>query len=376
MTGPFSRQPQWLAGFELPAAPTGAIIAIDFSPDGLWAARMEKGLSDVFAAAEFTVEQRIQPEVLDSRIAAYLRESGKVDAADPEVYAELVAVAGRARRSLVGRDAAVVMGGSRLQFVTLTIDDAIEATVPETNRAHGMIVELAGTDPVDAVLLGPGLKDWPGLPRALTERGFSPLTPGDVFPETFGGDDEPTTLLEAIEPPQQIRAWDNSDQNAALVDPADYGLDRFGNAVVDVYSDHEDTESSTDPERQPGMRGKMLAVAAILVVVGGGGVAVAMNAQEASSPGIASSVSSDPSKPAGTGSPTDEPERVNSSVDPADMSAAKAPMLKYTTPPPSKTTTRARSSEAQPAPPPPPPTRHRPRTIPNPIPGLPPIVIG
>ncbi|MGB3708235.1 hypothetical protein [Gordonia sp. (in: high G+C Gram-positive bacteria)] len=381
MTGPFSRQPSWLTGFDLPALPTGAVIALDFSPDGLWAARMERGEAGTFAAVESTTETRIHPEVLDARIATYLRDTGKASAPTDELFDELISLARRARRSLIDRDTTVVMGGATFAPISFSIDDAIEATVPETNRAHGMVMELAGLSPVDAILLGPGLDDWPGLPRALTERGFTPISPGDPFPATFGGDNEATALLEAVQAPQEVRAWEHSDQNLVLVDPADYGLDRFGNAVPDVYADSNETYAGAEPEREAGMRGRLVALGGVvLLAVGGGGVAIAMNADEQANPGIGATHSSTTSTPSGSRPSTPEPERVNNSVDPADMSAARVPVLKYTTPPPPpKSTSQPRSTQARPAPgplPPGPPQNRPKRTIPNPIPGLPPIVVG
>ncbi|EGD53817.1 hypothetical protein [Gordonia neofelifaecis] len=371
MTGSQNRQPEWLTAFDLPCEPTGAVIALDLVPEGLWAARVRDG-----SAAESELEDRIHPSVLDARIAGYLRDSGKVDAAAPEVFAELLAVAGRARASLVGRDSALIMGDEHLRFVMLTLDDVVEATVPEANRAHGMIVELAGLLPVDAVLLGPGHVAWPGLWEALTERGFSVLQPGDDFPETFGGNDSPTELLSAVEAPQAVRAWDAAAAGPELVNPADYNMDRFGNTVHQEPVGPVETDSA---EPQPGMRGRMIAVAAVtLLAVGGGGVALAMNAHESSGPdrNAAESATRSSSKAPGT---TSEPVRVPGSVDPKDLAAARVPMLKYTTPPPPppKKTTKEQSSEAQTGPAPQAPARpHRRRTIPNPIPGLPPIVIG
>ncbi|WP_347957630.1 hypothetical protein [Gordonia aichiensis] len=383
MAGPFTRRPDWLTGFDLPDAPTGAVMALDLGPAGLWAARIVDG-----AAVAADTESRIHPGVLDARIAGYLRDTGRVEVSDDAVFAALMTVAAHAREALADRDTALVMGGEGLRLVTVTIDDVVEATVPEANRAHGMIVELAGPLPVDAVLLGPGLDDWPGLWEALTERGFSALMPGDRFPETFGGDDAPTDLLDAVPPQPEVRAWDNSGQNAALVDPADYGLDRFGN-TVDVYRDEAADEPSTrgaeaeggdddSGESAPGMRGRMIAAAAVtLLAVGGGGVALALNANVRSGPEATSTKAREADGVAAM-TPTSTLEHINSSVSPADLAAARAPMAKYTTPPPPPPPkpTSTRTAVPKTGPEPQAPTTHRRRIIPNPIPGFPPIVIG
>ncbi|ALG86165.1 hypothetical protein [Gordonia phthalatica] len=375
MTDSFSTQPQWLAGFALPADPSGAVIALDFGDAGLWAGRVEAG-----RVVGSETETRIRPEVLDARIAAYLRDTGAVDAGTPEAFGELVVVVGRGRHSLIGHDSSLTMGYEHLRLVRLGLDDVIEATVPEANRAHGMIVELAGAAPVDAVLLGPGHDAWPGLWEALTERGFSVLQPGDDFPEVFGGDDRPTDLLEPVAEAPAIRAWEDSGDHPALVDPADYGLDRFGNAASDA-SDGErldDDGEGVAAEQPQGLRGRVVALGiVVMLAVGGGAVALALNAHESNGPELSSADSTAPtSKASATGQ---EPERVNISVDQGDLDAARAPMSQYTTPPPPPPPpkeTAQRPTEAQPGPKPPAPTRHKTKTIPNPIPGLPPIVIG
>lgn len=81
MTGPSSRQPQWLAGFDLPERPTGAIIALDITDSGLWAGRILDG-----AVAASETEDRIVPAVLDARISGYLRDTGQVEADSPEAF--------------------------------------------------------------------------------------------------------------------------------------------------------------------------------------------------------------------------------------------------------------------------------------------------
>jgi len=372
VTGPFSRQPQWLAGFDLPERPTGAIIALDISDAGLWAGRIVDG-----AVAASDVEARITPAVLDARISGYLRDTGLVEADSPEAFGELVGVVNRARRALVDQDSTLMMGEHHLRLVRLRLDDVVEATVPEVNRANGMIVELAGPLPVDAVLLGPGHDEWPGLWEALTERGFTSLLPGDAFPTTFGGDDAPTEYFAA--PPSgpiETRAWTDSGANQALVDPSDYGLDRFGNAAPDVYAENAASDAD-DPDPPSGIRGRMIVIGVLLLaVLGGGSVAIAMNAHESNGPERTVEEETSTTQKPGSAS---EPERVHGSVDPKDLEAARAPVSSYTTPPPppppSETET-PRQSEARPGPKPPEPTRPNRRTIPNPIPGLPPIVVG
>lgn len=72
--------PPRLAGFTIPDAPTGVVLAVTFGQTGLWAGHVD-GARRVVASLS---EPRIVPDVLDVRIASDLWESGKVpEASDP-----------------------------------------------------------------------------------------------------------------------------------------------------------------------------------------------------------------------------------------------------------------------------------------------------
>ncbi|AVL99415.1 hypothetical protein C6V83_03090 [Gordonia iterans] len=347
MTAPASRRPAWLDDFTVPASAAGAVLAFDFGDDGLWAARVDRRLD----VEETVMEPRITPAVLDVRIASYLRDSETVPDADrPAVFAELTDVCRRARHTLIERDSVLLMGTEHLRLVTVSLDTAMAATVPEVNRAHGMIVELAGREPVAAVLLGPGTDSWPGLWESLTARGFAMLLPGDAFPATFGGDDDRTDVLESVDDAPTALAW-------AAAAP-------------------ETPTAFTQPPapRRRRHRRQVMGTAAALAVVALAGTAVAVTVvNDEDDPGtdlLATPASSDP-----TGAePT--PETSPSTVAPDDLRAARAQMKRYT-PPTSSSSAAPSTSEARPGTPPRPRPRPNPRrTIPNPIPGLPPIIIG
>lgn len=389
----------WLADFSVPEAPTGAVLTITFGAAGVWIGRVD-GHRHIVAAQS---ERRIVPEALDLRIACELLENDSVpEAEDPEVFDELTGLAERARTSIGTRESTLVMGTGTLRFVSVSLTEMVEATVPEVNRVHGMVVELAGSDPVDAILLGPGTEQWPGLARALDERGFTVLNPGAQFPDTFGGDDEdPTETLDRVVSAPAALAWgaETIDDgpvsfSASGIDPADYGLDEYGNVLYEnvdgadpvrddlaPVSDEDADEEQRAAERR--RRWRMTAAAAFVVLLGLGGVgtAVAMNVHEHSGPSM-----DQLSDVSGTTSKSEDesvaPEHIPNSADRAEVSAARAEMLDYTTPPPPpkpKTTTSApkpRQTEERPAPGPTPTPKPRKRTIPNPIPGLPPIVVG
>ncbi|WOC11962.1 hypothetical protein [Gordonia sp. MP11Mi] len=386
--------PPWLAGFSVPEAPTGAVLAITFGPSGIWTGRVDGRRRIVSARSE----RRIVPNILDMRIAAEFVENGKVpEAADPAVFDELAELVAQARDTIGDRDSILVMGAGPLRFVSLSRADIVEATVPEVNRIHGMIVELADSAPVDAILLGPGTDQWPGLWESLTERGFTTLAPGDPFPTTFGGDDDPTNSLDRVAVAPAALAWGAETSgdgplsfSASGIDPADYGLDEYGNVQYGMAaddnldserSDADDEAAEQQRAAEQRRRWRITAAAAIVVVLGLGGVgtAVAMNIHEHSGPSI-----DELSDLSGTQTTSDDesaaPEHIPNSADPKEVKAARAKMLKYTTPPPppktTSTTKKPQQTEEQPAPGPKPQPKPRKRTIPNPIPGLPPIVVG
>ncbi|MCF8606029.1 hypothetical protein L5I01_22000 [Gordonia sp. HY442] len=412
MTDQYDIEP-WLSGFTIPEAPTGAVLALTFGASGIWTGRVD-GRRRIVASLS---EPRIVPSILDMRIAAELTENGSVpEASEPAVFDELTELVRRARDLIDDRDSTFVMGTGTLRFISVSRADIVEATVPEVNRIHGMIVELAGTQPVDAILLGPGTDQWPGLWESLTERGFTALLPGDRFPDTFGGDDDPTNTLARIDEAPVALAWgaQPSDSgpasfSASGIDPADYRLDEYGNVQFDSsrrdqYGDTQygdiqfgDAGYRDDPNEarraaESKRRWQITAAAAILVLVGLGGVgtAVATNIHEHNGPSIdelgdlsASDTTSETESSA--------PAHIPNSADRKEVAAARAKMLKYSTPPPppkpTPTTTQKQrpqqdqqqdqqQTQERPRPGPPPLPKPRKRTIPNPIPGLPPIVVG
>ncbi|MFT4085914.1 MAG: hypothetical protein QM658_01980 [Gordonia sp. (in: high G+C Gram-positive bacteria)] len=348
MTRGFEPRPGWISEFSRPPEDcAGAVLALDFSDDdGLWAGRV-----DQYLMLEKTIrEERITGVVLDVRTATCLRDHGGVSGADdPEAFGELIAIVRRARERLVDHHSVLLMGDEHLRLVTVSLDSLMAATVPEVNRVHGMIVELAGADPVAAVLLGPGHEAWPGLWESLTERGYSVLLPGDPYPPTYAGDDRETNVLNPVDEPHPSLAW----EGATEVVPA--------TPTLDVAPQPQSAGTSR--------RGvKVAAVAAALLVVAGGGTAaaIAMNNDDQAPPAATTAGVVTTTTTTTTSTPP-------TTADAADIKAARAPMSRYLPPPSPKTTSTP--TTAKPAPQPRTRRPHR-RVLPNPIPGLPPIVIG
>ena len=253
---PTPNHPAWLNDFVVPPNANGAVLALDFGDAGLWAARLDAN-RDIVATQ---TEERIVPHVLDVRTATYLRDTGAVpQATDPDRLLELVEVVRRARGELVDRDSVMLMGHDQLRLTTVTLDSVMNATVPEVNRTHGMIVELAGTEPVAAVLMSPGTDAWPGLWEALTERGYTMLLPGDEFPTLFGGEDTNTHAFEPLQPSTGSLAWE-------------------------AQPPEEDLSTGAEPQTSTSgssRRGKLLVAAAGVGLVAAAGAGIALAAQAA-----------------------------------------------------------------------------------------------
>lgn len=355
MTAPTPQPPTWIDDFAIPADAAGAILALNLDDDSLWAARLS---ADGTVSGTVT-EPRIDPRVLDVRIAGYLRDGETVDGADdPAVFAELLDVCRRARGELLDRDSTLVMGTHRLRLVTVTLDTVVAATMPELNRAHGMLVELAGREPVAAVLLGPGTDAWPGLWESLTERGFAPIFPGDPFPVTYAADDTATGMLEALDPAAAAPlAW------AAVDDPAAASSTAHG-TVAPARLDRS-TRTARRTRIATAAAAAVIALTAVVVAITSltGDDDVRTSPAAASEPTV-TAVETGPAAP--------------TTASPADLRAARAPMLRYRPPVTTATETATETATQRPTTGPRP-TQPRPnprRTIPNPIPGLPPIVIG
>lgn len=350
--------PPWIDDFSIPADTAGAVVAVDFGDDGLWAARLDAD----GAVVRIAREPRITPAVLDLRVATYLHHSEAIPGTDdPQTFAELLDVCRRARASLIERESVLLMGTDRLRMVSVTLDTVLAATVPEANRANGVIVELAGSEPVAAVLLGPGIDRWPGLWEALTERGFAMLGPEDPFPELFAGDDAATHALQAISPDPVALAWATSAATPSA-DIAAPGTDAPDTGAPDTAAPGT---SVRNPRRT---RIALTAAALAVIALGGAGLATALSLDDTDQPSTAAE-SSTPSStdPSVSGAPA---------AAPSELRAARAPMKRYV-PPRTTSSTTSTTSEAplgpRPRPKPRPDNR---RTLPNPIPGLPPIVIG
>lgn len=354
MTDPAPATPHWLDDFAIPAASSGAVLALDFDDQGIWAARLD----DDGAVEAVATEPRITPEVLDVRVASYLRDSESVPGADSAAgFAELLALCPQAREKLYDRESALLMGSEDLRLVTITLDTVMAATVPEVNRTHGLIVELAGREPVAAVFLGPGTDQWPGLWEALSDRGFAMLLPEDEFPETFAGDEAGTNALEPVPSGPISLAW------AAEAGPTDEP------PATDTGP------GARRPTRRHTTRVIVTAAALTLVAIGGIGVGLATLGSGGDPPQPTAAPLAEATE---SGASTDEVPAATVAVAESDeVRAARAAMQRYRPPVSTETaTTTSRASEAatgaEPRPRPPNPRR----TIPNPIPGLPPIVIG
>ncbi|MFZ2510748.1 MAG: hypothetical protein WAW85_06625, partial [Gordonia sp. (in: high G+C Gram-positive bacteria)] len=310
MTDPTPAPPDWLDEFTIPETSSGAVLALDFDEQGIWAARLDR---DRTVEAVVT-EPRITPPVLDVRVATYLRDSESVVGVETEAgFAELLALCPQAREKLHDRDSALLLGREHLRLVTVSLDTVMAATVPEVNRAHGMIVELAGREPVAAVFLGPGTDDWPGLWEALSDRGYTLLLPEDQFPETFAGDEAGTGVLESVSSGPMSLAW------AAAEDPVD--------EIAAADSDHP----HPDAVRRRATKHIVVAAAITLVAVGGVGIALVTRG-DGDQPSSATAARVESAESAAAATQSQDSAATVAVADSDEVRAARVPMQRYRPP--------------------------------------------
>lgn len=398
----------WLATRRILSPAGTGVLAADFGDQGLWCAALTNPGHGLLVQRQIGI---IDPVRLDRQLGTWLTTQGRVPSDAPP--AELAAVAADARLRLADRDGVFLMGTESIRLLRVSREDLALATEDEFSELVATLSELreqAGTG--SEVLWGPGFAAWPGVPEQLAELGWQQqVTPLGVprHRRRRAAESSPATDLPAPGAPVDRPAVDRP--SVDLDRPTDV-LPRIADVpetitVLDDVPDLAEVEDAEFPaddaatgpipgiavpaaDRVPGRhrnrrrprlghRARVLAVGAGLVaVLAGGATAVAVTGPdtgEAVAP--PSSVTSTEAESDDTAAPY---------ADPGEVDAAGAPVVRYRSPAPEPTTTTAPSTAERPAAPNPPP-RERPRpnvpipvpepgaTIPNPIPGLPPIVL-
>ncbi|WAC57232.1 hypothetical protein [Gordonia sp. SL306] len=326
-------------------APTDQpFLLVDMSDDGVL-------ISAVDPATETALGRRalwgIHPTALDQALAEHLVRAGRVPTPrTDDWWNELRELAGRGRERLSTSDGTFVMGHRDVRFFRVSRRDLDEATASLAAEVAGVLREMGREFRTTSVVLGRGRDDWPGLDAVLQRSAHLPV----VAP------DPPVDGIRDVGVPSGVPAA--APAPTPPTEPVPPEL------APPPHAAHQ-TDSSASSARYPGKR-IAITMAAVVAVIGAGTVtALAVTADD-----------SPRRPPSSLEFPSSTPSPTSSYADPAELVAAREPAATYTPPPPAPADDV--SSDGTPQSPDQP---NRPRSapprlvIPNPIPGLPPIVL-
>ena len=315
-----------------------AFALIDLDDGGLRGAAVDSDTGQCLMQLD---DHDLQGRAFDRSVADYLVRTGKAPMPENAEWArELLDLMTKARSALSRADGTFVMGHDHVGMLRVTRTDLDEALAPAVVRAVSVARSIAAGSPapVTAVVLMPDHVIWPGLQAALT-TGLHELPVlamhADVPLAVPGRHARPAPVVEPE--PEPVREVDmapppvdNRRQNRLVLIGAALlaGLIVVGGATLVAAPWSEDTGQ---PQSQRYLR----------------------------TPETSTEVSQAPSQ-----SPTTASEVPTTTLPPINTEAALAPVMRYTAPPPPPPPTTTRR-----------PARPAPNTIPNPIPGLPPILL-
>lgn len=354
-------------------------------------------------------------EAIDAAVATRLVEVGRVQApTNAEWGAELRRLIASGRHRLGASDGVFIMGEDYVRLFRLTRNDVRGAIGDQIDFARSKWDGLVAGRSVRAAVLGASPQAWPGIGEiasAIVHPALLRVSVADEQPEPVQSVQPPAVTPRHMEVPLQSPEQDSSaPEHPAAPLSADPPTDRIPvyrdrpartvtpEAVVEnvdwmdlpswsLVGEHSwdgasaqqvDDTSEPSPQRpapQHIRRKVMIGSLACALLVGMGAVSVFA----LSDGGARSSAAVDNSAGTLTGvtppPSTELPEP--SYAAPEEVAAAAQSAVPYTTPPPPPpTSSRSESSAERPRNPPRPrPQRPRRNTIPNPIPGLPPIVL-
>lgn len=322
-----------------------AFALIDLDDGGLRGAAVDSATGQCLMQLD---DHDLQGRAFDRSVADYLVRTGKAPMPENAEWArELLDLMTKARSALSRSDGTFVMGHEYVGMLRVTRTDLDDALAPAVARAVSVARSIAAGSPapVTAVVLMPDHVIWPGLQAALT-AGLHDLPVlamhADVPLAVPGRHARPAPVVEPEPEPQLVQEAepapspvDNRRQNRLVLIGAALlaGLIVVGGATLVAAPWSEDTGQ---PQSQRYLRTPETSTA------------VSATPGPAQSPTTASSV------------PTTTPLP----LPPINTEAALAPVMRYTAPPPPPPPTTTRR-----------PARPAPNTIPNPIPGLPPILL-
>ncbi|WP_207837023.1 hypothetical protein [Williamsia soli] len=333
-----------------------AFTLIDLDENGLRGAAVDAATGQCLIELN---DHTLQATAFDRAIADYLVRVGKAQMPETAEWArELLDLVPQARMLLSTSPGTFVMGQQYVGLLRVTRADLDEALGASIVRAVSVArsVSIASPLPVTAAVVMPNHVEWPGL-----LDGLGVALSGAV----------PPTMAVAplknphstVRPSRHARAVDG-EAAAAVPLPATqlpFPPPPPSPPPASVPAPAIEPAVTADRRKQNRLVLVGAALLSVLILVGGTTLVTTPWRDDATQPQSQRYLTTP--DPTGATITTTTAPSSTPAVPPINTAAALAPVVKYTTPPPPPPTTR------RPAP------RPRQNTIPNPIPGQPPIVL-
>ncbi|MCZ4550112.1 hypothetical protein [Gordonia rubripertincta] len=344
-----------------------AFTLIDLDENGLRGAAVDAATGQCLIELN---DHTLQATAFDRAIADYLVRVGKAQMPESAEWArELLDLMPQARMLLSTSPGTFLMGKQHVGLLRVTRADLDEALGASIVRAISLArsVSIASPLPVTAAVVMPNHTEWPGLLEALGAALAGAVPPAmavaplknphsTLRPSRHArpSDDETATALP-------LPATHLSLPPQPQPQPQPPGL-VSAPQLREAPVPRVEQAATADRRKQNRLVLVGAALLSVLILVGGATLVTTPWRDDTTQPQSQRYLTT-PDTTAATTTTTTAPSSTPA-VPPINTSAALAPVVKYTTPPP-----------------PPPPTTRRPaprprqNTIPNPIPGQPPIVL-
>lgn len=342
-----------------------AFTLIDLDENGLRGAAVDAQTGQCLIELN---DHTLQAPAFDRAIADYLVRIGKAQMPETAEWArELLDLMPQARLLLSTSPGTFLMGKQHVGLLRVIRADLDEALGASLVRAVSVArsVSIASPLPITAAVVMPNHTQWPGLLDALGSALSGVVPPAmPVAPLK--------NPLSTLRPSRHARPSDGEVEPALppqlpttqlpLPPPTHVPVPSLPPVSAPAALTPPPQAVPTDRRKQNRLVLVGAALLAVLIVVGGATLVTTPWRDDATQPQSQRYLTTP--DPTGTSTTTTTSPTSTPVVPPINTSAALAPVVKYTTPPP-----------------PPPPTTRRPaprprlNTIPNPIPGQPPIVL-